>query len=394
VAAHRERRTAQLYAMSRELAATRGQEAMARVSVRHVSEVFDSQVVVLLPGAGGRLHYPRGDSISGSLHGADLAVAQWVHDHGEPAGHGTHTLPAAEALYVPLKGSQACLGVLGVLPANPRRVLLPEQFHLLETFAGQIALAIERAQLAERAQHAQVSAETEGLRNALLASISHDLRTPLAVISGASSSLSERGEQMGAAERAALARSVFLQSQQMASLVANVLEMTRLEAGSIALDLDWHALGEIVGAVLHRMQRSLAGYPVQVDLPADLPLVRVDAALIEQVIANLLENATKYTPAGTAIRLSARQDAGVLEVSVEDSGPGLPEGDPERLFDKFQRGAAEGAVGGVGLGLAICRAIVRLHGGAIRAERRSPSGAAFRFTLPLAEQPDAPAEAA
>jgi len=390
VAAHRERRTAQLYAMSRELAATRGQEAMARVSVRHVSEVFDSQVVVLMPGPGGRLHYPRGDSIAGSLHGADLAVAQWVFDHGEPAGLGTNTLPAAESIYVPLRGSQACLGVLGVLPANPRRVLLPEQFHLLETFAGQVALAIERAQLGERAQRAQVSAETEGLRNALLASISHDLRTPLAVISGASSGLAERGEQMSAAERAALARSVFEQSQQMASLVANVLEMTRLEAGSIALDLDWHALGEIVGAVLRRLQQPLAGRPLAIDVPADLPLVRVDAALIEQVIANLLENATKYTPAGTPIRLGARLEEGSLEVSVEDEGPGLPPGDPELLFEKFERGSAEGAVGGVGLGLAICRAIVRLHGGTIRAERRAPKGSAFRFTLPLSPQPAAP----
>jgi len=394
VAAHRERRTAQLYAMSRELAATRGQEAMARVSVRHVSEVFDSQVVVLLPGAGGRLRYPRGDSIAGSLHDADLAVAQWVYDHGEPAGQGTHTLPAAEALYVPLKGSQACLGVLGVLPATPRRVLLPEQFHLLETFAGQIALAIERAQLGERAQRAQVSAETEGLRNALLASISHDLRTPLAVISGASSGLAERGELMSAAERASLARSVFEQSQQMASLVANVLEMTRLEAGSIALNLDWHALGEIVGAVLRRLQPLLAGHPLTVDVPADLPLVHADAALIEQVLANLLENAAKYTPAGTAVRLGARLRDGSLEVSVEDEGPGLPPGDPELLFEKFERGSAEGAIGGVGLGLAICRAIVRLHGGEIRAERRAPKGSAFRFTLPLAPQPAAPESAA
>ena len=196
VAGHRERRTALLYAMSRELAATRGLESMARVAVRHVSEVFDSQVVVLLPDAAGRVRHPRGESIAGSLHGADLGIAQWVLDHGLPAGLGTDTLPGAEALYLPLKGAHAVLGVLGVLPANARRVLLPEQFHLLETFAGQIALALERAQLAERAQRASVDAETEGLRNALLASISHDLRTPLAVIAGASSSLAERGEQL------------------------------------------------------------------------------------------------------------------------------------------------------------------------------------------------------
>ena len=392
VAGHRERRTAQLYAMSRELAATRGQEAISRVAVRHVSEVFDSQVVVLLPGANSRLRFPRGDSITGSLHGADLAVAQWVHDHGEPAGQGTHTLPASEALYVPLKGSQAGLGVLAVLPANPRRVLLPEQFHLLETFAGQIALALERAQLAERAQRAQVSAETEGMRNALLASISHDLRTPLAVISGASSSLAERGERLAAAERAALAKSIFEQSQQMGELIANVLEMTRLEAGSIALNWDWHAPAEIAGAVLRRLGGRLAGYPVDAQVGPDLPLLRVDATLIEQVFANLLENVAKYTPAGTRIRLLAERQGATLLFSVEDDGPGLPAGDPDLLFAKFQRGAIESAIGGVGLGLAICRAIVELHHGRIWAERLPGGGSAFRFTLPIEDAPAVPVE--
>ena len=394
VAGHRERRTALLYAMSRELAATRGLESMARAAVRHVSEVFDTQVVVLLPDAAGRVRHPRGESIAGSLHGADPGIAQWVQDHGLPAGLGTDTLPGSEALYLPLKGAHAVLGVLGVLPANARRVLLPEQFHLLETFAGQIALALERAQLAERAQRASVDAETEGLRNALLASISHDLRTPLAVIAGASSSLAERGEQLPAPDRAALARSIYEQSRQMADLVAKVLEMTRLEAGGIALERDWHALAEIVGSVLRRLAERLAAHPVRVSLAADLPLARVDATLIEQVFANLLENAAKYTPLGTAITLRAALEGGEFLVSVEDDGPGLPPGDPEQLFAKFQRGAAEGAIGGVGLGLAICRAIVGLHGGRIWAERRPAGGTAFRFTLPLEQAPAVPAEPA
>jgi two-component system, OmpR family, sensor histidine kinase KdpD len=395
VAGHRERRTALLYAMTRELAGTRGQEPMARVAVRHVGEVFDSQVVVLLPDTSGRnegrLHYPQGESLPASLRGADLAVAQWVQDHGQPAGFGTDTLPASQAVYLPLKGSQATLGVLGVLPANPRRVLLPEQFHLLETFAGQIAIALERADLAEQAQRSQVQAETEGLRNALLASISHDLRTPLAVIAGASSSLVERGERLKPEERKALAQSVYEQSRQMGELVGNVLEMTRLEAGAIALNRDWHAIGEIVGSVLRRMDERLGGRPVEVDLPLELPLVRVDAALIEQVLVNLLENATKYTPAETRIALRADRREDALVISVEDSGPGLPPGDPERLFAKFHRGATESSVGGVGLGLAICRAIVHLHGGKIWAERRAEGGSAFRFTLPLEEAPRVPA---
>jgi two-component system sensor histidine kinase KdpD len=282
--------------------------------------------------------------------------------------------------------------VLGVLPANARRVLLPEQFHLLETFAAQIALGLERAQLADRAHRASIDAETEGLRNALLASISHDLRTPLAVISGASSSLAEHGERMSAADRERLVRSIFDQSQQMAALATNVLEMTRLEAGTIALERDWHEPADLAGSVLRRLTDRLAGHRVEVALPADLPLVRVDATLIEQVFGNLLENAAKYTPPGTVIRLIAERHAGKLLFSVEDRGPGLPPGDPERLFAKFQRGTAEGAVGGVGLGLAICRAIVTLHGGRIWAERPAAGGAAFRFTLPLEEAPPVPAE--
>jgi two-component system sensor histidine kinase KdpD len=278
-----------------------------------------------------------------------------------------------------------------VLPANPRRVLLPEQFHLLETFAAQVALAVERAQLAERAERASIDAETEGLRSALLASISHDLRTPLAVISGASSSLVEKGDSISGDERQALARSIYQQSQQMAQLVANVLQMTRLEGGAIALERDWHALGELAGSVLGRLRERLAAHPVRVELEPDLPLVRVDATLIEQVLANLLENAAKHTPAGTPVTLSAKRANGEVVVSVEDQGPGLPGVEPEQLFAKFYRGAAESAVGGVGLGLAICRAIVDLHGGRIWAERR-PRGAAFRFTLPVAPAPAVPEE--
>jgi two-component system sensor histidine kinase KdpD len=397
VAAHRERRTAMLYAMSRELAATRGQEPMARVAVRHVGDVFDGQAAVLLPDAGGRLRYPQGAALPASLRGADLDVAQWVQDHGRPAGLGTDTLPSAEALYLPLKGTQSVLGVLAVLPANARRVLLPEQYHLLETFAAQIALAIERAQLAERAERASVDARAEGLRNALLASISHDLRTPLAVISGAASTLAEKDRQLGTEERNSLARSIFQQSQQMADLVASVLQMTRLEGGAIVLNRDWHSLAELAGSVLARLRERLAAHPVRVEL-ADAPLVRVDAMLIEQVLANLLENAAKYTPPGAAVSLSYYLQEGEVIVTVEDEGPGLPPGDPEQLFAKFHRGAPESAVGGVGLGLTICRAIVNLHGGRIWAERLESrgagrgGGAAIRFSLPLEPAPQVPPE--
>jgi two-component system sensor histidine kinase KdpD len=305
-----------------------------------------------------------------------------------------NTLPGTQALYLPLRGGREVLGVLGVLPANPRRVLLPEQFHLLETFAGQIAIALERAQLSEHALQANIHAETEGLRNALLASISHDLRTPLAIIAGASSSLAEAGERLPAEERLALACSIYEQSKEMSELVTNVLDMTRLEAGKIALERAWHSLGEIVGSVLRRLHERLALYQLQVELPVDLPLVRVDATLVEQVFANLLENAAKYTPPGTAISLRAQIRDRELLISVEDGGPGLPAGDPEQLFAKFHRGKTEGAIAGVGLGLAICRAIVDLHGGRIWAEQRPGGGAVFRFTLPVENAPSMPVESA
>jgi two-component system sensor histidine kinase KdpD len=199
---------------------------------------------------------------------------------------------------------------------------------------------------------------------------------------------------MAAAERKALAQSVFAQAREMGELVANVLEMTRLEAGAIALNRDWHAMAEIIGSVLRRLDSRLDTHPVAVDLPLELPLVRVDAALIEQVLANLIENAIKYTPRGTRIVLHLEQRAEALLVSVEDGGPGLPPGDPQQLFAKFYRGATESAVSGVGLGLAICRAIVQLHGGRIWAENRAGGGAAFRFTLPLEKAPEVPEEGA
>ena len=396
VAGHRERRTALLYGMSHELAGTRGQEAMAKVAVRHIAEVFDSQVVVLLPDPGGRVRYPRGESVSGSLHGADLDVAQWVLDHGEPAGLGTNTLPASETLYLPLKGSQAVLGVLAVLPANPRRILLPEQFHLLETFGGQLALALERAQLADRAQQASIAAEMEGLRNTLLASISHDLRTPLSIIAGACSSLADGADRFGPEERRTLARSVYEQSRKMSGIVANVLHLIRLESGGTVANLEWASLEEIAGSALNRLGDALASHKVSIDL-ADVPaLIHADPVLLETLIYNLLENAAKYTPPGTRISLIGRRGRDTVDVLVVDDGPGFPPGvDPAMLFDKFQRGRAEGAEGGVGLGLAICRAIALAHGGEIRAERVPLGGAMFVVTLPqTAVTPQAPREEA
>jgi two-component system sensor histidine kinase KdpD len=385
VAGARERRTALLYAMSRELAATRGISSMARVAVRHVAEVFQCNAVVLLPDLDGKLRYPPDRPLDQSFRSADLAVAQWVADHGRQAGLGTDTLPAAPGLYMPLGDEHQRLGLLAVLPSNPRRVLLPEQRHLLETFAGQIGLALERARLAESAEAAGLAAERESLRNTLLASISHDLRTPLAVMAGAGSTLAEHGAKLDEATRVSLARSIETKAREMSELVSNVLDLMRFESGQIVLRRDWQTLDDLIGAALQRLEARLAAHHVELRLPPDLPPIHVDAILIEQVFANLFDNVGKYTPPGTRVSVSATVEGQFARVVVEDNGPGLPPGDPARLFDKFQRGNGEGTVVGVGLGLAICQAIVRAHGGRIEAHRRPGAGARFELTLPLIE---------
>jgi two-component system, OmpR family, sensor histidine kinase KdpD len=384
VAGARERRTALLYAMSRELAGTRGSDNMARVAVRHIAEVFDASAVVLTPDSHGRLQYPTSRPVESSFRGADLSVAQWVFDHGQRAGLGTDTLPAASAVYLPLRGARGALGVLGVLPTNRRRVLLPEQRHLLETFAGQIALAWERAAMGEEAATSRIAAESESLRNTLLASISHDLRTPLSVIAGAASTLARHGSALEPAAQRALALSIEEQANEMSNLISNVLDLMRLESGRVELRCDTHSVEDLVGTALHRLEPRLQQHPVAIDLPDDLPAVSVDPVLVSQVLANLLDNSAKYTPIGTRIRIAAVADAPMVRVVVEDEGPGLPPGDPRLLFEKFQRGHEESPVVGAGLGLAICSAIVRAHGGEITAGHGAHGGARFEFTLPVA----------
>ena len=382
VAGARERRTFLLYAMSRELAATRGTDSMARVAVRHVAEVFQCTAVVLLPDAAAKLHLPVDSPEAGSFIGADLSIAQWVLDHGRRAGLGSDTLPAAPALYLPLGSESQRLGVLGVLPANQRRVLLPEQRHLLETFAAQIGIAVERARLAETAESSRVEAETESLRNTLLASISHDLRTPLSVIAGAASTLAEHSDELDRAERLSLARSVETKARDMADLVSNVLDLMRFESGRLTLNRDWQTLDDLIGTALSRMQERLGSRAVTIRLPNDLPPVYVDAQLVVQVFANLLDNVAKYTLPQTHVVIAALANTEMMQVTFEDDGTGLPPGEHSRLFDKFRRGSEEGSTIGAGLGLAICKVIVRAHGGEISADDRQGGGARFVFTLP------------
>lgn len=292
-----------------------------------------------------------------------------------------------------------CVLAFDVLFVPPEGTFAVEDAQYLVTFAIMLAVGLIVSGLVEsvrdqaRAQAAlELRAETERLRSTLLASISHDLRTPLAVMTGASSSLAESGERLGAGERQALARSVFERSREMSEHVDKVLQMTRLESGAIVLDRDWESLGEIAASVLRQLGERLSSHPVIVQLPDDLPLVRVDAGLIAQVFSNLLENAARHTPAGTAVRLAAQALEREVEVTVEDYGGGIAEADIERVFEKFHHGAMEGARGGMGLGLAICRAIVLLHGGRCWAERVPAGATAFRFTLPREKAPAAPVE--
>ena len=233
----------------------------------------------------------------------------------------------------------------------------------------------------------QLKVETESLRNSLLAGISHDLRTPLAAIVGASSSLAEDTGRLDVRAREDLARTIYDEAQRMTTLANNILDMARLDAGAVRLNLDWYPLEEIVGGVLTRLRERLDGRPVKIDLPRELPMLKVDAVLIDQVLTNLVENALKYTPAATEIEISAQASPEAVTVAVADRGPGFPPGLEERLFDKFFRGSPERAQSGVGLGLTICRAIVEAHGGRIRAENRAGGGARFRFTLPIEENP-------
>ena len=300
-----------------------------------------------------------------------------------------------------IAASIMCVLAFDFLFVPPSGTLTVDDAQYLLTFAIMlvVALIISRLVASVRrraAAHAalEIEAETERIRSALLASISHDLRTPLAVMAGASSSLAENGERLSPAERRALAGSIFDQAREMSEHVAKVLQMTRLETGAIKIDCDWVALGEIVGSVLARLSERMAGHRVIVDLPDDLPLVKVDATLIEQALGNLLENAARHTPAETVVRVRAQRKGDEVVVTVEDYAGGLSDADLERVFAKFHRGTVEGAETGIGLGLAICRAIVRLHGGRTWAERIPGGGTAFRFTLPLQEAPAMPQEPA
>jgi two-component system, OmpR family, sensor histidine kinase KdpD len=375
----RERRTATLYAMSRELAGAADGALIAEVAARHVGATLDARAIVLLVDAAGELH----DSArSGGAEQVDLSVARWVLASGHAAGAGMNVPDAGVSVYLPLIGGKAANGVLVVHPPAGAR-LLPEQLRLLEALAGPLALALERARLAELAAESRAAAERAALRNTLLASISHDLRAPLAAIAGAGGLVAQSSHALGRHRRAVLGQLIEQKAHDMSALLSNVLELMHLESCEGLAALDWESVEELVGTAVKYNQHRLEGWRLITRIPAELPLLRVDGQLVVQLVSNLLENCSKYTAAGTCIAIEAAVRGANLVLTVEDDGPGFGTHDPETLFEKFARGQPESHVSGVGIGLAICRAVARLHGGAIRAMNRPGGGARFETSLPL-----------
>jgi two-component system sensor histidine kinase KdpD len=374
-----------MHTLSRQLASSRGIDKLLEIAVKHIAEVFDSQVVALLPNVQGKLLVRAGSRADFTMDAKEQSVAQWVYDLGKMAGLGTQTLPFVDAVYVPLLGSKGPVGALRVRPNDPQRLIIPDQLRLLEAFASQTALALEVDRLQEEARKAQVQIESERLRNSLLSLVSHDLRTPLAAIIGSVSGLIELGTILDPTVSRELLQNIYSEAERLSRLVNNLLQATRLEAG-IELRKELCALEEVVEVALRRLAESLNQRPVVTDVPANLPMVPMDGILLEQVMLNLLDNALRYTPAGTPIEVSASLQNGSVLVAVADRGPGLLPEDLNKVFEKFYRGQDRSEQSGAGLGLAICRGIVEAHGGRIWAENHPGGGALFRFTLPLEAQ--------
>jgi two-component system sensor histidine kinase KdpD len=390
VAGHREERAGSLYEIARDLSGAVQTDEVVRISDESIERTFRAGAALLLPNAAGQLTVtsPRAD---GGL-AVDIGIAQWAFDKGQPAGFGTDTLPGSEVLYIPLRAPTRARGVLAVKARNRRLLHIPEQRQLLDTFAALIAIALERVHYVEVAQNALVRMESERLRNSLLAALSHDLRTPLTVLVGLAESLTLTKPPLTPAQLESAA-AIQDEARRMSTLVSNLLDMARIESGEVKLNLQWQPLEEVVGSALNATRAMLKRHLVEVHLPRDLPLVRIDALLIERVLVNLLENASKYTPPGSRITVAAEVVGDQLSVSVSDDGPGLPVGREEAVFQKFTRGERESATPGVGLGLSICRAIVESHQGKIVAANRSGGGARFTFTVPLGHPPAAAEEA-
>jgi two-component system sensor histidine kinase KdpD len=396
----RSRVTSSLYQFSRKLAATAQLDDLLWATAYQIASLLDVRVVLLLPaepdstdpkgahrGLTVRAGYPPEDT----LDQADIAAARWAWEHDKNAGRGSDNLPGAKWLFMPLRTGRGPVAIVGLDSDREGQWLTPDQYRLLAALADQAALAIERVKLAEDLDRSRLQAEAERLRAAILTSISHDLRTPLASILGAATSLDSYGGQINDAGRHELLRTIREEAERLNRFVANLLDMTRLEAGAIAPKMDTADVAELVASALSRADSILAHHRITLELMPDLPPARLDAVLFEQVLFNLLDNAAKYAPEGTEVRVTARRaEAGVV-VQVLDEGPGLPPGETDRVFDKFTRlHNGDRQRPGTGLGLAICRGFIEAMGGTItagnRTDRHDPKhpGAVFTVTLRLA----------
>jgi two-component system, OmpR family, sensor histidine kinase KdpD len=375
----REARTARLYAMSRELTIARSIDDIARVACRHLGDTFGSSVSLLLLGARGTLEL----TVPASADRAAPVSRALLERGRELLGGETHPLhgtgPEGEEL-LGLRAPRGAMGVLVLRCGVPRLFENPSNRELLEVYGNQIALAVERARLADDAQRAQVDVQRERLRNALLSSVSHDLRTPLAVVKGAVTALIDGKDELSASRRQEYLETISDEANRLNRLVRNLLNMTSIEAGAIRARKEWQPLEEVVGVALNRLEDPLRGRPVNVEIDADANLVPIDATLLEQVFLNLVENAIRYTPPDAPLEIRAQKVDGGVEVDVMDRGPGIPAGHEEQIFEKFNRTSS--TAGGMGLGLTICRGILAVHGGRIWCENRDGGGASFRFFLP------------
>ncbi len=389
-ATERERRTAAAHRLTRELGEATGRADQLPIITRHLVSALGGEAAVAVVGnPSAPKALPRWP-LDELFERVEVRVAAaWGWEHGEPAGAGTDQCTEAEACIVPLR-SNAGAGTLAVIVVRPgprRPVPDASAWRTAMTLAEHASAALERTDLAELHEQARIEVEAERLRTALLSSLSHDLRTPLGTIEGAASGLLHEGAAISTEARNELAETIVHESQRMTRLVGNLLDMVRVETGGLAVKKEWQPLEESLGVSLLRLEDQLRGHPVETHLPNDLSLVPIDELLIEQVFLNLLENAIKYTPPGTPIAVSAWAENDTVVVEVADRGPGVSPGQEREVFRKFHRAAAAGPGGGAGLGLTICEGIITAHGGRIWVESGGGTGAAFRFTLPLAGPP-------
>ena len=379
-AQRREADTASLYALSRDFAAADSLEAVLQAIQTHIEQAFGREVVVHL--ADGEMLRTNALAPASQLDETEIAVALWTFKNGESAGRGTNTLPAARFRYLPLKTARRTVGVLGIHPKETESTLTPDQNRLLEAFASQSAQAIERVQLAEQARQIKLFQAAEKLQNALLNSISHDLRTPLVSITGALSTL-EQDELLEPAARQSLVETAREEADRLNRLVGNLLDMTRLESGALQVKRDDCDVQDLIGAALGQIEARLMGRQIRVEVAPGLPLIPLDFVLIVHVLINLLDNALKYSPENSPLEIHAEQHGQEVQIGIADRGIGIPAEDLGRIFDKFYRVQRPDQVTGTGLGLAISKGIIEAHGGRIWAGTRAGGGTVMTLALPM-----------